>query len=187
MKNFICILLGCAALLLAACSRTSVRYEPCHAEGMTASAVAVRSQKLLDSEIELGEVGGGQRTNPRIASNVGNAGFRKALRFSLTRSGLYSENADLVLDAMILDEKITSRTGKNISVEEKVRYVLRERSSGKTIYSANVLGNGTATSKIRVKDRLRAAKERAMRRNIQNFLTALDRAFLKSENRNSRK
>lgn len=111
MKNFVYILLGCAALLLSACARTSVRYEPCHAEGMTASAVAVRSQKLLDSEIALGEVGGGQRTNPRIASNVGNAGFRKALRFSLARSGLYSENADLVLDAMILDEKITSRTG----------------------------------------------------------------------------
>lgn len=155
---------------------------------MTAGPTAVRSQKLLNSEIALGEVGGGQRTNPRIASNVGNAGFRKALRFSLERSGLYSENGEFVLDAMILDEKVSkSLNGKKLSVKEKVRYILRERSSGETIYSANVAGNGSATSRIHVKDRLRAAKERAMKRNIENFLAALDRKFLKSEKSSSRR
>lgn len=179
-KLILSLLLGATALLFSACARTQFAgYEPCHAEGMVAGSINVRSQKLLSSEISLGEIGGGQRTNPRIASNVGNAGFSKALRISLAQSGLYDDGGALMLDAMLVDEKVTQGfKNASFSVEEQVRYTLRERESGKTLFRVKVTSYGRASSKIHIKDRLRAAKERAIKMNIENFLVALDRKFL---------
>ncbi len=144
---------------------------------MVAKSISFQNRKLLNSSIRLGEVGGGRRTSPDVTSNVGNAGFSKALRISLAKSGLYDEDGDFELDAMLIDEKVTQRNG-NYTVDEKIRYTLRERKTGKKVFSVAITGYGNGSSKIHINDRLRAAKERAVKMNIEHFLVALDRKFL---------
>lgn len=149
---------------------------------MVAGNVALRSATLADVGICVRNVSGGKKTDPRRYSNIGNVGLRKAVEYSLSRCGILSEEGGYVLDVTLVQEEARREGDTVFSVEETVFYSLRERRSGDRVFEETVHSGGqTSAADAPLGARLRVAKERAMKMNIENFLIALDRAFLKKE------
>lgn len=177
----------CAAIwgvaVLGGCSSSEkvAPTEPARAYAMTAGSVALRSETLADAGISIRNVSGGRKTEASRISYVGNVGLRKAVEWSLSRSGIYEENGKYVLDVTLVEDG-ARREGEAFSVEETVLYILSERESGKRVFVETIVGGAQASAAdAPLGARLRVAKERAMKMNIENFLAALDRAFLKAE------
>lgn len=159
--------------------------EPCRSYAMTAGRVALRSETLAGSGICVGSVSGGKKTDPRRVSNIGNVGLREALEYSLSRNGLWAEDGEYVLDVAIVREDVRQEGALSI-VEARVFYSLRGRFRGNRVFEKTIISGGQAASSDALGGaRLRVAKERAMKMNIENFFVALDRAFLKKERGNA--
>ncbi|MBQ9758506.1 MAG: hypothetical protein IJW12_01880, partial [Opitutales bacterium] len=154
-------------LLLSLFFTSCVSYEPCRAWDMVADPVSVRSKTLLNLEISVEKVVGGQKTDPSVCSNVGNVGFKNALEYSLARSGIYSEQGELQLTAMLVHEKISVRrtnVGQVFDVKEEVHYVLRQKKNGVRLFKSTITGIGSAGGpEFYSSAALRVAKERAMK------------------------
>lgn len=174
MKSFFSGLLLLNTLLFSGC----ILPEPCYTQEMTVHNVSFSNEELLSEKVCLDNVSGGKETNPRM-SNVGNAEFAGALKNSLIASGIYSaENGNYLLSASILEED-APLVGMTLRVTEHIRYELREIRYGDIVYEKTIRSSGSATfgEEFAFAHRLRIAKERAIKANIERFLKDLDRNF----------
>lgn len=137
--------------------------------------------KALSAEmlgrIAVGEVGGGQETNPLDVSKVGNAELREALRLSLARYGLLSREeaaARFYLDAFLVVLK-QPRGGLDLSVHAFVRYRLTRIADGGLVLDDIFDGSYTArtSDSLVASRRLKIANEGAVRQSIAALLERL--------------
>lgn len=125
----------------------------------------------------VGEVRGGEETDPLLQSEVDDAGFREALIASIRNQGLLAESdADCGyrVDANILGVG-QPIAGLDMTVTAYVNYTVIDRASGDPFLLATVTTPHTAQfgDSMFGPDRLRMANEGAVRANIREFLTRL--------------
>lgn len=145
---------------------------------MTVLDYRLSNQALISEELQMGEVSGGRTTNPLLESNVGNEEFKEALKNSLISGGVYfSEDGKYVLSAIIENED-APMFGMTFRVTERVRYQLREQ-QGRIIHEKEINSSGRASpgDEFVGTHRLRVAKERAIKANIEKFLKDLNLNF----------
>jgi len=127
------------------------------------------------SAIQIGNVGGGSKTNPLWKSEVSNENFRAALEQSLalhtmfaTGSGKYTLNAEMVS----LDQPFA---GFDITVTAQVHYTLVSAADGSTKLDETVTTPFTATmgDSLLGVERLRLANEGAIKTNINGIIAKI--------------
>lgn len=174
MKLFYAALAVLMPLLFSGC----IFAEPCNPQEMTVRNYTFSNKELVSEEFQLDNVTGGQTTNPFLTSNVGNEEFKKALENSLIAGGIYfSTDGKYSLSASIVNED-APLIGMTFRVTERVRYSLRDQ-QGQIVYEKEINSSGSASvgDKFVGTHRLRVAKERAVKANIESFLKDLDRNF----------
>ena len=131
----------------------------------------------LYNAIAISKVGGGEKTNPLLASKVGNNELEEALRLSLSQRGFLCTSdvaAPFRLEAFLLELQQPS-TGYTMIVTSAMRYKLTRRSDDQVLYDDII----TASYKATVGDafsgvhRLKLANEGSIRTNIAVFLQHL--------------
>ncbi|MDH4216909.1 MAG: hypothetical protein OEV23_08495 [Gallionella sp.] len=153
---------------------------PAQVEGMVSrniDAAKVSKNTQTRNSIFLSNVSGGSETNPLWASKVSDADFKAALEQSLKEALLLSgsiEGSKYLLEVKLLklEQPIL---GFDLKVVVTAEYILKAKSSGKVVYSKNIVAPFTATisdSAVGVK-RLRIANEGAVRSNIEQFIDDL--------------
>jgi hypothetical protein len=139
-----------------------------------------RSQYSADSfltgKVSVGSVMGGQDTNPMWTSEIDNVEFEGALRSSLETAYLLGKHAtaEYILDAELM-EIDQPMFGFTFTVESKIRYTLRDKSSRQTVFEDVITANGTATTgdAFAGVKRLRIATERSAQENIKKMIDSL--------------
>lgn len=170
------ILKACAVIalaLLAACA------QPARMERMRVTAiegVSFPDGHFLKGAIAVGEVKGGEPTNPMWVSEVGNAEFKAALESSLDAFGLLAPAGKGAYDAgatLISVQK--PLVGFDLTVTSAARYDLTRRSSGQKVYEKTLETPFTAnfSSSFLAVERLRLANEGAIRTNLEKFIREL--------------
>lgn len=160
-----------SVLFLAACA------QPARVSQMAVSNVLTNvtsaSPELLGA-VTVGEVGGGQATNPIWTSQVDNPQFREALERSLEFNGLLAGGATpgrLVVSANLieLDQPLF---GLNLTVTPRIAYRVTERASSTDVFREELITPYTAEfgSAFIAVERLRIANEGAIRESIRRFL-----------------
>lgn len=128
----------------------------------------------IQSNLALGEVSGGKKTNPAWTSEIDNDAFSGAVRESLRSQGLYSDDGKFQLQVEMLkvDQPLF---GINFEVTTHVRYILSNSDSNAVVFDETVVTPHTAgvgDAVIGVK-RLRLANEGSARKNIEGLLSKL--------------
>lgn len=148
-------------------------------EGMTVSdgqAQALQFDKPLHDNLQLGEVKGGEETNPLWTSEIDGPTFQAALQQSLDKAGLLSASsqAPFALRANLLRVE-QPLFGLDFEVTTEVEYTLVETAGGKVLFR-EVLRTpftaGVGDAFVAVK-RLRLANEGAAKENIAALLKRL--------------
>ena len=123
------------------------------------------------------DVTGGKETNPMWKSNVGGRDFEQALEASLKAAGLLAGNRQagkyhLKADLSKMDQPFA---GFDMTVTATVRYELVEKSTGKSIFSKDIITPYTATvsDALMGMERLKIANEGAARSNINQFINEI--------------
>ena len=130
----------------------------------------------LQNKLAIKDVTGGTETNPMWVSKVSSSDFEKALEASLKSTGLLADRqaGDFVLtaDLMKLEQPFV---GLDMTVTSSVRYMVIERSSGKTVFDSTVTTPYTArfSDALIALERLKLANEGAIRTNIGELLSQL--------------
>ncbi len=155
---------------------------PASIEGMTVTGTAVMAAPAsfpLKHRLLIGNVSGGEETNPMWTSEVGNEEFRAALEESLRVGQLLArsdQDALYVLRATLLNVH-QPMIGFDLKVDSKVRYELNSRSDGKHLWEDTVSADYTATvgEAFLAVERLRLANEGSIRENLQALIQRLHR------------
>lgn len=134
------------------------------------------ANNFLTGKVAVGSVSGGQDTNPMWTSEVGSTEFEGALKSSLETAYFLSPHtvADYFLDAELL--KIDQPMfGFSFTVESKIRYTLREKSTSQIVIDDVITADGTATTgdAFAGVKRLRIATERSAQENIKKMIDNL--------------
>ena len=127
-------------------------------------------------QIAVREATGGSDTNPMWTAEIGTSEFERALEQSLNAAGLgaprqagrYYVTADLTnVDKPLL--------GFNMTVTTKVRYIVVERQSGKTVFDRveEIPYTATLGDAVLGYERLKLAIEGSARSNITRFISDL--------------
>lgn len=140
-----------------------------------AQAKANTYDAQLQSNVQLSEVAGGQKTNPLWTSEVDGPDFRAALQQSLKNADLLGGDSAayaLRADLLSLDQPLF---GLDFEVTSQVEYTLVEVATNKVILREVVrapftAGVGDAFAGVK---RLRLANEGSARANIESFLKRL--------------
>ena len=164
-----------AAAMLAACAAPA---EPGHMVPDRPAATSSSLSAELLGRVALGEVGGGEETDPLDVSKVGSAELREALRLSLQRNGLLSGDgaaAQFNLDAFLVELR-QPRSGFTLNVHAFVRYKLTRVADGRLLIDEILDGSYTATTSDAFVgiERLKIANEGAVRQSIAAFLDRLN-------------
>jgi hypothetical protein len=131
----------------------------------------------LYNAIAISKVGGGEKTNPLLASKVGNNELEEALRLSLSQRGFLCTSdvaAPFRLEVFLLELQQPA-TGYTMIVTSAMRYKLTRRSDDQAVYDDII----TASYKATMGDafsgvhRLKLANEGSIRANIAVFLQHL--------------
>lgn len=132
---------------------------------------------VLKGAIGVGAIGGGKETNPMWKSNIDNASFGSSLADSLRSASLLAvnpANQRFVLDATLVsvDEPTVAL---DMTVTTVVNYTLRDKQTGKALFSQTITAPYTATvgQAFVGATRLRIAKEGSMRENFMGIVRAL--------------
>lgn len=99
----------------------------------------------LRDNIGIGEVSGGEKSNPLWESDIGNEEFRVALRRSLDSAGVLERargEGRFVISAVL--ESIELPNAGLLSVTTRVTYTLTEKQSGNEVFRKSVSGEYTA-------------------------------------------
>ncbi|MEO4047890.1 hypothetical protein AAFN46_12470 [Pseudomonas sp. CAU 1711] len=171
MRRLLCLSLF--SLLLTGCASSA------KIEGMTVGESQARGNTYsasLQDNLQVGEVKGGQETNPMWTSEIGGAEFQGALKQSLDNAGLLSDNGDapyvLTANLVRVDQPLF---GLDFEVTSSVEYVLVDKASGKELFRETLrtpYTAGVGDAFIAVK-RLRLANEGSARENISALLKRL--------------
>ena len=167
---------GILALHLSGCAT------PASVEGMSVDnrdVVSAPADFPLKNTLAIGQVTGGEDTNPMWTSEVGNEDFRRALSASLRRGQLLSatETASLYrLNATLIDLQ-QPLVGFDIRVNSSVRYELLSRNRGERLWQETINAGYTATvnDAFMGVERLRLANEGSIRENIKKLIERLHR------------
>lgn len=135
----------------------------------------------LKDEIKVEQVAGGHQTNPLWKSNIGDDEFKVALQNSLKNAGLLYNNSlnnqsakyELSVIFLSVDQPYF---GVDFTVKTAIKYLLKDKQTGKIIFEDNVIVPYTAKFNdawIAVK-RLRLANEGAAKANITKLLNNLE-------------
>lgn len=137
----------------------------------------------LKNDMKLDAVSGGKKTNPAWASNISNEAFSGALKESLKKQGLFSENGKYKLQVKML-KLDKPMFGLDLNVTTHVQYILTDTSSNKIILEETIVASHTATFQdaFAAVKRLRLANEGSGLKNIEGILNKL--SGLKLEPRN---
>jgi hypothetical protein len=159
------IMIGCAA--------------PASRDSMSISATEraqYSTDKPLSKSISVGQVSGGEETNPAWTSEIGNEEFAAALRDSLETSHLLNNQAlsKYALDAILI-EVDQPMFGFTMSVKTQVQYTLRDKVSDEIVIQETFSASGSATTGdafVGTK-RLKMATERSAQENIKRIIEVL--------------
>ncbi len=128
----------------------------------------------MKENLGLGEVSGGEKTNPAWTSEIDNEAFSGAVKKSLKSQGLYSDNGKYQLEVKMLkvDQPLF---GLNLEVTTHVRYILSNTDNGSVVFDDTVIaphtaGVGDAFAAVK---RLRLANEGSAQKNIEGLLNKL--------------
>ncbi|MCO4780424.1 MAG: hypothetical protein KC471_08550 [Flavobacteriaceae bacterium] len=128
----------------------------------------------LQKNLRLGEVSGGEKTNPAWTSEIDNEAFSGAVKESLKSQGLYSDNGEYRLEVNMI-KVYQPLFGLDLKVTTHVRYILTNVNSGAVVFDDTVIAAHTAgvgDAFIAIK-RLRLANEGSARKNIEGLLKKL--------------
>lgn len=128
----------------------------------------------IQENMGLGDVSGGQKTNPAWTSEIDNDAFSGALEESLKSQGLYSENGKYQLEVRMLkvDQPLF---GFDLEVTTHIQYILTNVDTGAVVLNDTVIARHTAgidDAFVAVK-RLRLANEGSAQKNIEGLLNKL--------------
>jgi len=157
------------ALAVAACA------SPATYQGMTVlPSDAGTPNPTLKGAITVGDVSGGQDTNPLWMSKVDNASFKKALEESLSVVGYLAppgSNPSFTLSADLqsLDQPWI---GITLDVKSTVDYKLTGGGNSKD-YPITATGTATFSDSAIAIERLRIANEKSIQENIKELLRQL--------------
>ena len=173
LKTVVLALMLFGLQVLAACSR------PAETERMVVrpeSSVSAVDPRLVGA-IDLGEVSGGQETDPLWTPEIGTAEFREALRQSLAAHGLLSDTpgtARYRLDARIV-EASQPLLSFDTTVETEIQYTLTDSETRQQPFVETVSSSSTVpmADDLIGHERIKAANERAARASIRRFLQRL--------------
>lgn len=128
----------------------------------------------LESELNLGLVSGGQKTNPALTSKISNEDFKGALKESLKRQGLFSEGGRYLLEVEMLKVE-QPLFGLEFTVTTHVQYILTDTNSSTILLNETIITPHTATfsDAIIATKRLRIANEGSGLKNIEGILNKL--------------
>lgn len=142
---------------------------------------ALLSSYSLDSPlrnaIAISKVGGGEKTNPLLASKVGNNELQEALRLSLSQCGFLSTSevaAPFRLEVFLIELKQPA-VGLTMIVTSAMRYKLTRSPDDQVVYDDIITASYQATmgDAFYGVHRLKLANEGSIRANIALFLQHL--------------
>ena len=128
--------------------------------------------------ISVGEVGGGQETNPMLFPDIGNPQLEKAIIKSLENNNYYalsSADAKYTLDVFLIEIDRPAQGGITMTVTTFVRYKITDNKDNNVIFDGIVTASDTKTGRdiFVATTRIRVAQEESMKKNITKFLTML--------------
>jgi len=178
MKLFrVCSLLLVSASLFILTGCTA---KPASSNKMVASAgpeiTAKIKQSKFHKKLEVGDVGGGSKTNPMFASKVASEDFKDALQYSLGQTQfIYPDDAPKYkLNAHLVHLK-QPPIGINFTVKSRVHYSITDNDTEETVFDKMIDGVHTArfNEAFYGVTRLRLASEGSMKNNIEELLNSL--------------
>ena len=175
MKNVHILATLLLPLLIGACATPASRESMNISE---ADRVLYQEPQHLTEKIAVGEVKGGQDTNPAWTSEIGDLEFKGALEDSLRTSRLGNTFAlsEYVLDAELL-EVDQPAFGFTFTVTSTVHYKLTNKNTNQLVIDEVVVAEGTATTgdAFAGYKRLEMANERSAQENIKKIIDVLYR------------
>ncbi len=161
-----------AVSMLGACAsgaKTGAMFAP-----VTAETVIEQDSALRDAIVASG-VEGGKKTNPLWASKVSNEDFLAALQQSLKAHTMLATSAgkyDLSAQLIQLKQPLI---GISMTVTAKVKYVLKDKASGKVLFDREITSPYTAKmgDAFYGPERLRLANEGAIKASITDLIKSL--------------
>jgi hypothetical protein len=154
------------------------------ASGATAQGMTVKAADIPGSpspqvakSVAVTQVVGGEATDALGTSQIDNPEFKKALVRSLRAAGLLSADAHpkYVVSADIMFVK-QPYFGVDMTVTSRIRYTLKEASTGAVVFSEEVVARFTATmgDSLVGTQRLRLANEGSARKSIAALIAKLN-------------
>jgi len=134
------------------------------------------TDRVLSNSISVGQVTGGEETNPAWTSEIDNESFAAALKDSLETSKLLNSEtlSNYVLDAVLIevDQPIM---GFTLTVNTEVQYTLRHKDSQDIVLQQIFSATGSATTgdAFMAVKRLKIANERSAQENIKRIIDVL--------------
>lgn len=143
-------------------------------EGMVFHGDKKEYSDEIKTNMGLGEVSGGEKTNPAWTSEIDNDAFSGAVKESLRSQGLYSENGKYRLEVKMLkvDQPLF---GLDLEVTTHVQYILTHVETSTVIFDDTVIAPHTAgvSDAFAAVKRLRLANEGSAQKNIEGLLNKL--------------
>lgn len=163
------------SILIAAYTCLNGCATPAETQAMTVGLDSSISQNpKLKGKVALGNIAGGQETNPLWTSQVDNQSFREALRGSLNAFGYLATDpstASHKVDANLMS-LVQPAFGLSLDVQSSIQYVVTTGSNSKE-QVINATGTGTFSDAAMAIARLRIANEKSIKENISQFLKTL--------------
>lgn len=162
-----------AVLLLTACAQPADKM----LMAVDPQAVSIPSNPKFVGAMEVRSVSGGSETNPLWISEVGDTGFRGALKESLYRMNYEAKDkaAKYFIDAKLqsIDKPLL---GLSFDVKSTVLYTVETQNKRKE-FSVTSTGSASVSEHLVAYVRLKRATERSIHNNIQSFLTQLSKGI----------
>jgi hypothetical protein len=171
-RNFTPMVLLILTLGLSACAsgaKPGAMFPP------NTSLTTIGPNSSLREAVAIGQVSGGNETNPLWLPDVSSNEFAEALRLSLAARGMFTRNNDRFRLEATLISLDRPMAGINLTVTSKIRYYLTRFAENAVVFDLEIVATSTANfgAHSMFNERLRLANEGAIRENIAQFLTAL--------------
>ncbi|WP_375192319.1 hypothetical protein [Marinobacter sp.] len=129
----------------------------------------------LQSNVDVTNVSGGEKTNPAWTSEIDNDAFAGALKQTLQKQGLLSGSGRYQLEALLL-EVDQPMFGLDFEVTTRVRYILTDRENNDAVILNETIAapyTATISDAFAAIKRLRLANEGSGKANIEGLVEKL--------------
>lgn len=176
MRSVVAMLVLCALAACAQPARVTQMVVP------NVMAPVVAANPSLQGALAVGEVTGGQETNPLWTSQVNNPEFKEALEQSLQANAVLAPNAGnarYTVSAQLRELK-QPLVGFDLTVTSRIGYRVVERASNTPVFDEEITTPFTAEfgSSFVAVERLRLANEGAIRESIRRFLARFTETWI---------